>query len=272
MAQITTMKKIILLVFLATSLNCYSQQDYPGTSIELLNGKELKVMPRREQLQQYGYGGFFTDKTLKKNYKKSGIGTKHSALVGKIFKIVSYEPHYSDYIITLENSETGILYYSYKTKYDEFPFQVIGGIEFPDGFYCKEISIDKKFNYNIANYEYTVRTPCIEDICVWYYPDSKYRLHFLITDASPVKETGLKGITIFFKNGTELVIPDAVIEVEPASGKYNFKTLVTLTESQLKILSENIIVRKKIGAHEAEVEGGKKIMELIKCLYNKTYN
>lgn len=51
------MRNLTLLSILIFSINAFGQ-DFPGTDIQLLIGKELKVTEMSEPLQSLGYQGF----------------------------------------------------------------------------------------------------------------------------------------------------------------------------------------------------------------------
>lgn len=261
------MKKIFFALFCTLSINAFAQSmDYPGESIEMLEGKELKVKPLREGFQEYGYKGFFTDDKLKKTYKGKSYATKYEALVNKVFKVVSYKPNYGNYIITLENAETGTLYFKYDKTHDfDYNFEVVGGLTFPEGFFCNYNIIDKKWDSVNVKHYYVSHTPCKEDICL-YESSLQYTLYVLITAPSDRKETGLKGLKLTLANGKEVLFPEAEITVESASSQYNYRAQVSVTMAQLQLLKESPMVKKLVGNKEKQIEEGKLIMEYIKCL------
>ena len=138
------MKKIILLLAFFTTI-ASKAQNFPADHIELLEGKELKVMPLPESSQPYGYRNFYSDSKLKKVYKEKKHSTPYNVLVGKVFKVLSYEPYLNligqqRYKLKLENEDTGILYYEYDPSFEyDFNFEVIGGLVFSEEFYCEQI-------------------------------------------------------------------------------------------------------------------------------------
>lgn len=62
------MKKLLLVMAFALTLFA-NAQNFPGESVELLSGRELKVLPVDAGLQKYGYDHFYADATLDKRYK-----------------------------------------------------------------------------------------------------------------------------------------------------------------------------------------------------------
>ncbi|KGO91627.1 hypothetical protein Q766_16480 [Flavobacterium subsaxonicum WB 4.1-42 = DSM 21790] len=240
--------------------------NYPGEAVEMLEGKELKVQTLRESLQKFGYEGFYTDETVKKVYKKGSLNTKYDALVGKVFKVISYKPNAGNYIIKLENSDIGTLYYKYDKNRDfDYHFEVVGGLTFPDGFFCKYNKIDKTWNSAAVKYDYVSHTPCTEDICL-YGDNNDFAIHVLITASADRKETGLKGLTLVLENGKEVSFPEASVDVESATNMYNYRTSADVNQQQLLLLKESPIAKKIVGNKEQKVEEGRLIMEYIKCL------
>ncbi|MFP9098495.1 hypothetical protein ACLI09_05515 [Flavobacterium sp. RHBU_24] len=261
------MKNIFFLLLSLISIKVFSQSmDYPGKSIEMLEGKELKVKPGTESTQKNGYQGFYTDEALTKVYKKKSPFTKYEALVGKVFKVLSYKPNYNDYALKLENPETGIIYFKYNKEGDwNYPFEVIGGLTFPEGFFCDKIIVDKEWDSVNVKYYYVSHTPCKEDICL-YQSSGRYTLYVLITAPSDRKETGLKGLTLTLENGKEVSFPDATVAVESSMDSYNYRTEVEINYEQLQLLTESPMVKKLVGNKEKQIQNGRLIMEHIKCL------
>src|SRR4030042_3245393 len=108
------MKKIFFIGILISSLNIFAQ-NFPGQHPELLVSKEIKVTDLEVDLQKFGYDGFYKDSNLKIEYASlKGIASKYSALVGKVFKVISCEPYINiiginKFKLKLENTETGIV-------------------------------------------------------------------------------------------------------------------------------------------------------------------
>ena len=261
------MKKIIYLAVLLCGLATFAQ-DFPGEAVEMLDGKELKVKPLSERNKHVGYEGFYTDENCQKLYKKNSYyKSKSTALENKIFKVVSYKPKSGKYIITLSNEETGTIYFRYNPLAESsYEFEVVGGLVFPEGFFCKRIITDKIWNSTAAEYFYSRRTPCREDLCVWESGKDSFIFRILITEESDKKETGLTGVTLYLANGKEVSWPDEKVEVEPSGDYYNYKVAPRITESQFALLSESPIIKKRIGNKEKTVEDGKVIKEYIKCI------
>jgi len=265
------MKKLLIAMLSVISITTFAQSpDFPDQNIELLEGKELLLKPLDESSQKYGYKEFYSDEAAKKIYKKGSLFSKYSALAGKTFKVVSYKPEYSDYIIKLSNPDTGIIYYKYNpTRSYDFPFKVIGGLTFPENFFCKYIISDRKFDYDKEEHYYLTHSPCTEDICL-YEKEKNYWLHVLITAPSDKRETGLKGVKFILENGKEVSFPNVDVSVTASLSKYDYSAEIRgLKPEELQLLAESPIVKKIVGTKEKEVENGRVIMEYIKCMTKK---
>jgi len=261
------MKTFLFTLLYLFTFNAFAQSlNFPGKSIEMLEGKELKVLPQKENQQQYGYKDFYTDEALKKIYKSKNYSTKYEALAGKVFKVVSYKPSKGDYIITLHNDETGTLYYKYNENISSlFKFEVIGGLQFPKDFFCTYNQIDKVFNYDLVKYEYTRYSPTTEGITL-YLKDLIYTLKVIIKASSDHRESDMKGLKLLLKNGKEVSFPDAKIAVESSSNDYKYSTTVVVSKEQFGLLKESPMIKKVLGNKEEDIIDGALIMEFFRCL------
>jgi hypothetical protein len=269
------MKKIILVFALLFGL-VLSAQNYPGKDVQLLEGKTLKVIPLKENLQKYGYRGFFKDEKLQKNYKKgSGYSTDYKALVGKEFKVAAIErynfgyPPEPRYRLVLENAETGKLYFQYDEKWNStFKFEVIGGLEFPEGHFCTFIEpIDAKPHEPGGQWYQTKGK--LEGISLYGYVGKENSITFHInfnTGEKEFKTEKGKGITLVFDNGQTISRPDD--DVIPDSNGSNVLTVKLLVygDENIKLIKEHTITGVKLGKYQDEIVEGFTIREYIKCI------
>ena len=152
------MRKILLLITIAISSISFGQ-NFPAESVDLLLNKTVKPKVLEKSMQRYAYKNFYskfdTESKKLEKYKKnhrafpsSSTQSDYNKLVGKEFKVVkiydqkptlsSDEDRY--FVLELENPELGTIYYDYDSKYDfNFELEVVGGLELPEGFYCKDI-------------------------------------------------------------------------------------------------------------------------------------
>lgn len=270
------MKKLSLILFCIISANIFSlAQNYPGQDVELLVGKEIRVKEMDESLQKYGYDGFYKDDNLKKkfaccqNYK-----SKYKDLVNKTFKVLSFEP-YSNSIGTnkfklkIENSETGIIYFDYSPEFEHsFPFEVIGGLNYPEGFLCKHIEETKdKFTDKV-----TYNSPINEDIILYKVYDKGIESIFMrISVYGSTVNVNKTGVIILLENGEKVEKPNAEIktEVSKFSKGYSYSTFIKLEEKDIEKLIQSPITDVRLYIYDGVIKNGLKISEYLKCLTKK---
>jgi hypothetical protein len=125
-----------------------------------------EILQKHAFLQKDAYSEHFflkfdiEKKQFIKDDEKSLI-LDYRKLVGKEFKVLEIfeipsEYSFSDknFSLKLENPEIGIIYYKYKTKYEgDFELEVVGGINYPEGFFCSKIEYKKdKFEHKETYY------------------------------------------------------------------------------------------------------------------------
>lgn len=263
------MKKLLLAITTIASLKAFAQ-DYVGKNIQFLEGRELKVIPPAPWDIEYGYPNFFTDAKLQKVYKKQGTRTKAEAITGKVFKLISYTPNGSfDYVLKLENEDTGTLYYKYVgyKNTDTFPFEVIGE-SIPYEAFKDGIEIEKIWSDRTLKYEYFYHLPKIDDIKVSHSGDktSDYQFKLLMVEPSDRKET-INDVTIFLENKEELKFTVPVV-VEPAitAGQYKYLATFSVTREQMKKLIQSKIVKYQMGNHIRPTYSSGLLMNYFRCL------
>lgn len=264
-------KKVIL--FIATLFSTISYcQVFPGDLIELLSNKELKVLSKDESLQKYGYDDFYKDEKLKIKFDCcESYNSKYKSLVGKIFKVISYESYNNiigalKYKLKIENLETGILYFDYDPKYDfKFPFEVVGGLTLPEGFYCKGIEqTTDKFTGEIKT-----TTDYSEGICfVKVEKDKKRKLYLAINETGATLNVGQKGLILLLENNKRIDKPEATIDVKPSSSSsgYIYSAFVELSDADLNLLITNRITDNRLFIYDGTIRNGEKLKEILKCL------
>lgn len=260
------MKKLLVVALMAVS-GLIHAQNFPGEDVELLVGKELKVIPQSSKM---GYSYFFSDEALRKIYKEKGNYTPHDKVAGKVFKVVSYEPLRNDkYKLTLQNSETGTIYYQYSSKYPlAFKFEVIGGLTYPDGYACKKAT--KRDASAIGDDVESLEYPEIEGIKVSTLKDGKSMNFFSIYVKYKNMEyqSGMYGLTIELENGQKLNFNETVKEYGQGGNlEKGIGVMVTIPveDDKSEMLKSNKIVKVTIGGLEMQIKEGIKIQEFIKC-------
>ena len=267
---------LVLTIWMFSSTLLSAQ--FPGDDVQLLLGKELKVKSKSKGLQEYGYEGFYKDYELEHKYAPidtyySSSNSKYKSLVGKVFKVLSYKP-YTDsireryYKLEIKNPETGIIYFDYDPKYSfRFPFEVVGGLDLPEDFYCKKIEVEKdKFTGDIR---YT--TPSVHGFhFIKVISGNITRIYMFIRETDYTCSVGKKGVYLLFDNGSKLSKDDVEIDVEvgDSSDKYLYTAFFPLTESDIKVLSEKLITDDRLYIYDGTVstDRAKEIRGYLRCL------
>lgn len=265
------MKKIMLLLCSLLSIVTFAQ-NFPGKDVHLLKGKELKVLPLKKSEMAVGYKGFYSDAEIHSLYKKGLRYTDAASIEGKTFKVVDYKPRYTNYVLTLQNPETGTVYFDYHTTAKcDFVFEVVGGIDFPNGHFCNGLEKGKKWISAGEGYVEETRTPLLDDISLFRTADGQFKLRVAVcTDNYKYKD--VKGLTLHLENGVKLNFPEAVIDVFRVGANTNLSTRprIKIDNSALEMLKKSKIVRKTIGNYTSDVTDGYMIMEYINCLADTT--
>jgi hypothetical protein len=270
------MKKIILTTtFITLSLLVFCQ-NFAGNDVELYRNKEIKVKPVEENLQKYGYHGFYTDKYLNDIFENgsgsdgSKFATKYSILANKTFKVLSYESYTNSigkqmYRLIIENKEIGVLFYDYNPQYDLiFPFEVIGGLTLPSDFYCKYIT--KTFDKFTGETKYKTDSGGIFFLKVVKDGSSKVYLSINQPGATPTT-ISKKGLIILLDNNHKIEKTNAEIESkENGSGGYYNSTFVELSNDDINLLKTYNMTDLRLYINDGVVENPEKYKELIKCL------
>jgi len=268
------MKKVILFSLIVLSNFTYGQ-NFPGTSVDLLVGKELKVVEKDVILQKFGYSDFYTNDSLNTHYDccETVANTKYKTLVGKVFKLVSYEP-YTDgtgaekFKLKIENSETGVVFYDYDPRFEHiFAFEVVGGIDYPEDYFCKSI-IQSRDKFS-GEFSYSSPYGAIQYNKLIKGNTARTQMSLRVYGDRLVLNT--KGITILLENGFRIEKPEVKIVVNSVkcSTGYTYTAFFDLTESDIKILTANMITDYRLYMFDTTPAAPKALMEYIKCLATK---
>jgi len=265
------MKKLIFIGLLFSYMSVFSQ-NFPGKDVELLVGKEIKVLEKAESLQQYGYDDFYKDSNLKKKYACcESYNSKYKELVNKVFKVLSYEAYTNSigiekYKLQIENPETGIIYFDYSSEYEHaFPFEVIGGIDFPEGYFCKYIEERKdKFTEKV-----TYSTPILEPIS-FIKDKGESIIYMRITVGGSTPNVNKKGVIMLLDNGEKIELPDEKIDVKVSSGSgYTYTAFISLKATEIEKLAQHSVTDVRLYIYDSTIKNGKKYQEFLKCIKDK---
>ena len=247
-------------------------------------------------MQEYGYHNFYLEfdtekKQFTKDYDKnrpfptkSGSNTvsDYNKLVGKEFKVLkiyeiirkdSLSP--KDYAIKIENKEIGILFFRYNPKYtseNDFELEVIGGLEYPESFFCSEIKSQK----DRFTDKQTFYTPSKEYFRVIKYVENSYSSIYLKATLSVYSlSSNPQGLFFILEDGTKIFRQNAEVERDlemekllDMPGYYFYTSTIKLRDYEIKKLSEKRLTDVRIDNKESTVNQYKseQIRGYFKCL------
>lgn len=267
------MKKIIFLFCVFIGSLSFGQ-NFPGKYVNLLIGKDIKVLPKDKELQEYGYEKFYTDEKLKEKFACcESYNSKYLSLVGKTFKVISYEK-FKDILgaekskIMLSNSETGTIFYEYDPEREtDFPFEVIGGLSMPKGFYNEyiEMRVDKFTGDTTFS---SIPSDGISFIKV--KNGTKSAIYLSIKKTGTTISIGEKGLIILLENKLKIEKPNEKIDVKPGyKSYYDYSAFVELTSSDIKYLTQHSMTDARLYVYDRTIQNGPTLKEYLKCLLSK---
>lgn len=267
------MKKIMLAAVFMLSLFATAQESFPAKHPELLQGKDVKIVPTIDT-EKMGFDGFFTKENLTGVYMPGDNKsyTKVDALLGKQFKVnaidkVSFPGSTTVHTrITLQGQDGQILYHRYNSEFDfTYPFEVIGGLTLPEGFYCDYIT-KQSFSTHV---EYTAMVA----IGTWVTKrveagKASYLMSFAVYGDKDPGDMITK-VTLALENNKTIVDNNQHFwpEIKSATSyKYSFTLL--LSAAQVQLLAQNKLIGVKAGPLVLPFKNATKLQGVIKCIQN----
>ena len=293
----TTMKKYIFTICtLAVSLTSKAQ-DFVGTDAHLYLNATVKPAEIDEKLQQYHYKNFYVQfDTVTKVLTKEPIGRKkedfkpfqagesyspvsdYSKLVGIEFTVTGvYEetPKYDfdkgrNFVLALTNESLGTIYYEYDTRYKhDLELSVVGGLEFPDGYWCDKFTINEDKFEDKTSY-YSPQASGFSVIKIIKNGATNYYLS--VEEGGSTANVDGKGLYILFADGSKLTKENASIDVKVGSqGGFIYSAFVELTPEDLEQLKTKKITDNRLYIYDGTVndESAILIQEYVKCILSE---
>jgi hypothetical protein len=276
------MKKLLLLSIILISSITFGQ-NFPAESVNLLLNKAVMPKALEESMQRYAYKNFYskfdTESKKLEKYKKghrafpSGSSqSDYNKLVGQEFIVVkiydqkptlsSDEGRYS--VLELENPELGTVFYYYDSKHEfNFELEVVGGLDLPEGFYCKDIEIktDKFSGETNASSNYSEGIKFIKST-----KDDVSKIYLAINEPGLTLNVGEKGLILLLENGNKIERPNAKIDVKTGGSKYVYSAFIELTKEEIDLIINNPITDDRLYIYDGEVKNGTILSEYLKCL------
>lgn len=274
------MKRIFFTLILMGIILPFYGQNFPGKNVTLLMNRDLKVGPLPLSHQKFGYDNFYKDKRLRHvlDQNKPHITTKYETLVGKTFKVVNITPYSApgeglEYRLTLFNKELQTVYFKYSPEYAFlFPFEVIGGIKLPEGFFCNDLNTRKdKFTGDT-----TISSPF--EFGIYFMKiikDNKPSIYMFVQESGSTLNVNKKGLFFILDNGQKIMRPNAKIKVKVndvaslgLTDDYLYSALIKLTPGEINLLTNHRITDERLYIYDGTIvqEPGNLLKEYLKCL------
>ena len=259
------MKKCPLL-FLFFSLAAMAQESFPYKRPILMLNKTVTVI-RIPGSEQFGYYNFYEDKDCFKTYKEVKVTTPEKELLGRSFTITAIDSSANnarkkyDYTFTL-NGDTETLYYEYRPDIGNghYAFEVKGGLDLPEGFYCD--FVEK------SEYDYTAQVPEIRLRQNYDHGTTKNQTSATFIFFDKFSLTGVKSITLLLENNKtiEQVINETYGSPQSKSYKYNFT--IMLEDKEIELLKTNKLIGVKLQdkVHTFHSGTGVRLSGILTCL------
>jgi hypothetical protein len=281
--------KILYTLLLIFTIQNLAAQSYPGKDVQLFIGKTVKPIEKMEALQKIGYNEFYSvfdtvKRKLSNPYtapRAYQVGseynpkTDYKKLAGVPFKVIdtfhvlsqnSWEKD-KFYMLQLVNDSLGTIYYQYSVDRESaLELEVVGGLTFPEGYFCQKIDvIEDKFE-KTTNYH----SPDISGVgFMKVIQGGKPYLYMNISVVGYSLSVDGKGVTILLSNGEKIVRAAQKIDVNVGSGSgYDYSAFITLTTADITKLSNNTITDIRLYVYDSEIDHNDAVLirEYLKCM------
>lgn len=252
-----------------------SAQNFPGTNTQLLLNREVKVLDT-ESAKQYGYREFYKDKALNSVYACcQGRNAKYEKLVNRLFKVVEITPVQgfkssggTKFALTLKD-ESEIIYFNYDSQYEfSFPFEVIGGIEIPDEYYCEFVKEEK----SVTSSGNVLVSDTKEGI-FFFKMNSNGTDTYLVNITVPsdkVVPVG-KGASIELENGYVITMPNVSVKaIDNGYGGKAYSATLALLEKDIEMLKTSKIVNNTVNGISTSISQGYTHRGIFRCIAGKS--
>ncbi|RYY30908.1 MAG: hypothetical protein EOP46_21165 [Sphingobacteriaceae bacterium] len=259
------MKKFTLLL-LFFSLAVMAQESFPYKRPILMLNKTVTVV-KLYSSEKDGYRDFYSDVKRTTHYKAGNeVRTPSDELFGKEFKVVSidstlsYNKKYYEYMFGLQGTETFYYAYSPRIPPEIYPFEVKGGLDLPEGFYCDFVEKSK--------YDYTAHITEIWLRQSYDYGTTKNQTSATFTFFDKFALTGIKSMTLLLENNKTIEQKINETYGSPQSKEFKYNFTIMLEDKDIELLKANklIGVKLKDKVHTFHPGTGVSLSGILKCL------
>jgi hypothetical protein len=173
--------------------------------------------------------------------------------------------------LKIENPEVGIMFYDYDPRFElEFEFEVIGGLNYPEDFFCKQIVT--------SNDMFTGETDYASPFApVEFYKIIKgntARTQITLKSQASILTLNVKGVIILLENGFRIERPEAKIDIKKikaldGTDAFVYTTVFDLSENDIKLLAENKMLKYRLFKHDTNVTTAETLMNYMRCIAEK---
>ena len=270
------MKQFTLALVLLFSVLAIAQEEkkpeiFPYKRPQLLVGKTVKIRPLTDEEieKEKGYANFFENEDMDVYHEVGRFKSDPKSLENKVFKVVSSDPKFPG-ILKLEAEDGEVIYYWLKENYPKYYyFEVEGGLDVPNDFYCDY------FDTGVENDDLIfLSADGLEDYALVLLRsggtfETMEKDVVMLTMEIPSKEN--MGLTVIFDNGAKLELPNKPLIVSRKGNDRRSVSIEIVSNEYKKLFSENRIVsvllggKKESSENDISPEGAEKIRGVITC-------
>ena len=278
------MTKNLIILFIALS-NFAFAQNFPGKNVNLLRNKIVKPKEyKEEQNKSFHYRNFYKNfdtiskklETYNNNiFQDKNYNSNYYKLVGLPFKVTNIykkkmlieSPSFpQEYVLELFNDSIGVIYYDYDTEYEfNYELEVVGGLNVPNDFYCKEIEYEKDKFTNEEKYS----TPIQDGITlIKYIENGKTSIYMMVYVIGYTANVGEQGAYLLLENGSKITKLKEPIDIDVNENNYRYSAFILLNTADIALLKKYKItdIRLYIYDRKFEEEAAIRIKGYLNCL------
>lgn len=253
-----------------TCLGAYAGPGFFGKHHSLYVGTKLKLNSAKQSFLKNRFMQIPARKNIVDCFSKYELDADYFVKMdGNVFSctdVVPFERDKHTVFLKLENDVFGTIYYKYYDAVDIlFPFDVVGEVIVPDGYFCGDIIK----TYDKFDDEYTYSTPYSDAIVFSKVVGKKNTAYYMsVSDIGLTASFG-SGVTILFEDGSRIEKNTEVNVKVNDNAKFVYSAFFHLTESDMeKILNMNM-TDIRLYIEDVTVKMPFKYREYMKCLIAK---
>lgn len=267
------MKKITLLLLTLLSLAANAQESYPYKRPVLMLGKTVTVVSNSFVDKNHYFSDFYGDETLRKEYKKNGVGTPDTELLGRTFtvaavdSVLDYDEKNYRYKFTLQDAANEVIYYKYRSSsaYHMFAFEVKGGLDLPKKFYCDYIEKDE-LSSDPDKYKAFIDYGMFFWRAMNFENKIEYSMSFAIYSDYEAKGI-VSSVTLVMENNKSIKKPiPSTFAKWHSDTSYKYEFSMIFDDKELQLIKSNKILGIRIEDKVIPFKFGQKLINVANCM------